>query len=230
MRGVRLHSLPLFLVLCVLVAVVAGACGGGGENFTGSNDGGLHDGTVLGDSRLFGDVASFGDAPAGALVILPANKVVDVTVGQPIPTVPYTANEGGGPVAAAFSIDRGEIGAIDAGTGVFTPTGTTGGVATITATYGSAMATTTVTVFLHYSENGGAGDDAGSTGAGGNGGVGGEGEGGQVGGGTQNTLNGNPVADPGLAFLYPYDKTVWPRGLLSPLLQWQPGTSVASYD
>src|SRR5580704_2334503 len=97
MRGVRLHSLPLFLVLCVLVAVVAGACGGGGENFTGSNDGGLHDGTVLGDSRLFGDVASFGDAPAGALVILPANKVVDVTVGQPIPTVPYTANEAEGP-------------------------------------------------------------------------------------------------------------------------------------
>ena len=24
----------------------------------------------------------------------------------------------------------------------------------------------------------------------------------------------------GLAFLYPYDKTVWPRGLLAPLLQW----------
>ena len=27
----------------------------------------------------------------------------------------------------------------------------------------------------------------------------------------------------GLRWLYPYDQTVWPRGLLAPLLQWQPG-------
>ena len=33
-------------------------------------------------------------------------------------------------------------------------------------------------------------------------------------------LQGTPTADPGLAWLYPYDKTVWPRGLLAPLLQW----------
>ena len=40
---------------------------------------------------------------------------------------------------------------------------------------------------------------------------------------------GAAVADPGLAFLYPYDKTVWPRGILAPLVQWTPGAQ-ADYD
>src|SRR5436305_924911 len=35
-------------------------------------------------------------------------------------------------------------------------------------------------------------------------------------------LNGAVTADPALAFLYPYDKTVFPRGILAPLLQWDP--------
>ena len=39
---------------------------------------------------------------------------------------------------------------------------------------------------------------------------------------TQNVLEGKPEADPGLTWLYPYDKTVWPQGLLPPLLQWKP--------
>jgi hypothetical protein len=37
-------------------------------------------------------------------------------------------------------------------------------------------------------------------------------------------LSGIPTADPTLAFLYPYDQTVWPRGVLAPLLQWSAGT------
>jgi hypothetical protein len=35
------------------------------------------------------------------------------------------------------------------------------------------------------------------------------------------------MPDPGLAWLYPYDKTVWPQGLLAPLLQW---TAPRNYD
>ena len=37
-------------------------------------------------------------------------------------------------------------------------------------------------------------------------------------------LNGTPTADSALTFLYPYDKTVFPRGILPPLLQWTMGT------
>jgi len=35
---------------------------------------------------------------------------------------------------------------------------------------------------------------------------------------------GNPTADANVKILYPYDGTVWPRGLLAPLIQWNPGT------
>jgi hypothetical protein len=38
-------------------------------------------------------------------------------------------------------------------------------------------------------------------------------------------LNGTPVADAAFRFLYPYDGTVWPRGLLSPVIQWNPAAS-----
>lgn len=35
-------------------------------------------------------------------------------------------------------------------------------------------------------------------------------------------LEGAPTANAAMRFLYPYDGTVWPRGLLSPVLQWTP--------
>ena len=41
-------------------------------------------------------------------------------------------------------------------------------------------------------------------------------------------LQRTPTADPARTFLYPYDKTVWPRGLLAPLLQWTQGASDAT--
>jgi hypothetical protein len=230
MRGIRRRSFPLLLLLAVLVAVVIGACGGGDDStFTGGGkDAGGQDGTVgPHDGSLFGDTVSFGETSAGQLLIAPADKIVDVNIGMPLPTVQYTATVGGSPVAASFSIDRGEIGAIGAGTGAFVPTGSVGGKANVSAAYNGKMATTTVTVVLHYAQNGGSGQDAGG-GAGGNGGVGGEGEGGQVDGMGQGVLNGSPMPDAGLAFLYPYDKTVWPRGILAPLLQWQPGAK--TYD
>src|SRR6185437_5634618 len=37
------------------------------------------------------------------------------------------------------------------------------------------------------------------------------------------TLGGAPTADAAVAMLYPYDKTVWPQGLLAPLVQWSTG-------
>ena len=107
------------------------------------------------------DGSLFGDAPSGPLTIDPANKVVDVTYGQPPPTVAYTAKIGAAVVPASFAIDRGEIGSIGAGSGVFTRKGTLGGKATITATYAGQSVSTSVTVFLHMTQNGGTGMDRG---------------------------------------------------------------------
>jgi hypothetical protein len=74
------------------------------------------------------------------------------------------------------------------------------------------------------SQNGGTAAQLGAdAGAGGYGGVGGPGVGGPVDPGTATVLGAAPAGNgsaQGLAWLYPYDGTVWPRGLLAPLLQW----------
>lgn len=169
--------------------------------------------------------------PAGQVIsIQPPDPVLTFTSGQAVPTVTFKAVTASGVVVpASFAIDRGELGAVPAATGVFTPSGAVGGKGTVTATWNGRTAQTSVTVKLVVTENGSTlSPDAGG-GAGGSGGVGGEGPGGAVDAATIATLKSAPVADAGLAWLYPYDKTVWPRGILAPLLQWQPGAAV-DYD
>jgi hypothetical protein len=162
-------------------------------------------------------------SPQGPLVLSPLNQTVTVTYGEQSPTITYKATAGGEPVSASFAIDLGQIATIAASTGVLTPTGKIGGTANVTATSGTLKATTTVTVVVQLTENGGGLPDGGASadaGAGGYGGVGGTGPGGAVSMATETTLQGAPTADPGLGWLYPYDQTVWPQGLLAPLLQW----------
>ena len=230
----RLPRLGLLLVACLGIAAVGGACGtatnsafqrgGSGDASTGASDGS----TRSDGPSLLGDAAE-GDAPTGAMAITPANLKIAVPYGASAPTVTYKATVGGLSVPASFAIDLGQIGVIDAATGVMTPSGKIGGVANVTATFGGQKVMTSLTVTVEMSDNGApAGLDAGG-GAGGNGGVGGAGPGGQVSAGGQAVLTGAPTADAGLAWLYPYDKTVWPQGLLAPLLQWQPG-AVGNYD
>ena len=173
------------------------------------------------------------DPDGQAFAIAPTNPVVTFTSGSPAPTVQFTATTTGGIVVpASFTIDRGEIGGINLSSGLFTATGNVGGKATVTAKWNGKTATTSVTVKLKLSDNGivvaDAGADAGG-GVGGNGGVGGEGPGGAVSALTLAALKSAPAADTGLALLYPYDKTVWPRGVLAPLVQWKPGVQ-GDYD
>jgi hypothetical protein len=224
--------LGLILFSCLVVAALGAACGSSSNRsgFTSGADASLGDGS--GDDgagsggeggMLFGD----GSAPSGSLAITPTNKTITVTYGQQTPTVKYSATIGGQSVPASFSIDLGQIAGVTASTGVLAPTGKLGGVANVTATYQGQKVSTPVTVVVHMVDNGApAGFDAG-TGTGGVGGVGGSGPGAPVTGTIQTVLQGTPVADPSLAWLYPYDKTVWPQGLLAPLLQW---STTQSYD
>jgi hypothetical protein len=166
-----------------------------------------------------------GSVPSGSqLKIMPQNPVVVVTTGQAPPTVQFSATVNGASVTAGWGIDRGEIGAID-GTGVFTTSGNVGGKANITALYGTLKASTSVTVQIINVQSG---DPAyqnppAPVGAGGYGGVGGDGPGAPASSGQQGTLGGTPTADSSVTLLYPYDQTVWPRGMLAPLLQWKSG-------
>lgn len=224
----RSHRLEWILALVLATAGIAGACSSQDEQpLENPGDAGTDgaDSSVVSDA---GDETGFEldatpiDPDAAALAIEPVDKVLDVDVGGAIPTISYVAKASGAPVAVAWGVDRGEIGKIDA-TGLFTPTGALGGKATITATYGSKKATTTVTVRLKMTQNGVvSGGDAG-VGSGGAGGVGGEGPGAPIDITTKATLDDVPTADAKVKWLYPYDKTVWPRGLLAPLLQWDTG-------
>src|SRR5580658_8999552 len=89
--------------------------------------------------------AASGSVANGALSIMPLAPVVNLVTGQPAPTVQFTAYLQGMQTGAAWTLDRGELGAVSA-TGVFTPTGMSAGTGNITAAVAGAIATTTVTV------------------------------------------------------------------------------------
>jgi hypothetical protein len=223
-----------------LYALVAVGLVGVGLVMACGSDGATSD--FVGPNVDSGNTSSSGDPPilggdsapdpnAQAFTIAPADPVVTYTSGQPAPTVQFKAvTSTGVELPASFTIDRGEIGSVALTSGLFTASGTVGGKAKITATRNGKTASTSVTVKLKVTDNGLTGIDAGADGgAGGSGGVGGEGPGGPVNAATVAVLQGAAVVDTGLAFLYPYDKTVWPRGILAPLVQWQPGAQ-ADYD
>src|SRR5215472_12827337 len=221
-------GLSIALVAAAALAAVAAAgagCGSNGGGFTGDGGSG-GDQSGPDGSMLFGDTGTV----AGSITIAPQNPVVDVTISNgAVSTMPitFTAMSGATMVSASWSLDRGELGTLGATSGVFTASGNISGKGNVTATYGMATATTTVTVRLHVTENGAPGGaDAGAQdgGAGGIGGVGGSPLGGPLPQGVVMALQGMatpPASAQELGWLYPYDKTVWPRGILAPLLQWQ---------
>ena len=164
----------------------------------------------------------------------------------PLPTMGFSATLLGVPVAVHWTVDRGDLGTVTVGPSeqtVFTPTGSRGGVVSIIATYNSTIAKRQLLVQLtagpqngvntsSSGEQGQLAPDASAatfgnpllgTAGGGIGGVGGEGLGPTVTDVATKTALTSPTGDGSaqhLAFLYPYDKTLWPRGMLAPLIMW----------
>ncbi|MDB4971063.1 MAG: hypothetical protein JWN44_6752 [Myxococcales bacterium] len=159
---------------------------------------------------------------AGPLSIAPLDQVVIASPGQ-MPTVQYSAMVNGASVAPAWTIDRGEIGNVGVANGLFTAGGAIAGKANVTATLNGQKVSTTITVKFMQTQNGDPGYPAPMPGAGGFGGVGGSGPGPAASNGQTGVLTGAPTADAAVKMLYPYDGTVFPRGLFAPLLQWSPG-------
>lgn len=173
------------------------------------------------------------------LEILPASpQTLDVSLGTQSPTIQFTATVDGSPVNVAWSVDKGNIAVAAQGPTSsvdLIPSGKVGGPVKLTATLGSQKVERDVFVKLSGAQNG---FDAGSpvqlgqvandlpslTAGGGIGGVGGEGLGPAVDDAGLLMTLANPSGDgsgQNLAFLYPYDGTVWPRGLLAPNLMWR---------
>jgi hypothetical protein len=237
-----------YSLLCAVVSPAAiVACGSDqGSSFSEGNGNG--DGGGPSEAGIFSPPGDFGTNDGGEQDSAPPNtdgfdvqpstpQKITVTVGQPVPTVTFTATLNGQPQNVGWSVDRGNAGSIGAGpasSGVFSPSGATGGLVTITAGLNGKTIKRQVFVSIVATQNGAQPTNAaeakqiaasaGDLGLGGGiGGVGGEGLGPAVADNKDTAALAAPTDDGSsqhLKFLYPYDKTVFPRGLLAPLLQW----------
>ena len=190
----------------------------------------------LGVSDLAGaDLAG----PNPALTVEPsALQTIMVPRGTTTPTVKFSAFIGNVPVAVGWSVDRGDVGSVPTGpteTALVSPTGGTGGMLTVRARLGLTTINRQVFVQItNVAQNGANTSDPSEQkqipttpndlkAGGGVGGVGGEGLGGAVTDPATKTALDTPTSNgttEQLKLIYPYDATVWPRGMLAPLLMW----------
>jgi len=244
-----LRTAPSLLLVLASVAAVS-ACGGtpavnnkdqpfdagsnddadataGGGGWKG-NDGGLNVGN--GDAGASDDVG-------GTLSVKAEKTTVTVNVGAALPKVAVSAFLGDVPAQVAWSVDRGDLASISPGVGSETslvPTGNAGGPVTVTAAVGKQQAHAVITVQIEGSQNGANKKIPGQamqiptsvaklTEGGGPGGVGGQGLGVAIADdGVLKALDdpGSDGSDVNLKLVYPYDGTVFPRGVLAPLIAW----------
>ncbi|MFO0685915.1 MAG: hypothetical protein U0234_27900 [Sandaracinus sp.] len=157
---------------------------------TAPRDGGRADGSL--------PDATFVDAPRGdtpsTLTIDPPSPTID-TDGTPQTLQLHALLDGREVTGASWLVDDVVVGTISPG-GLYTARGLVAGVSHVTARYGAYEATTDVTVTVHATQNpGGVAPDV------------------------QTMLRGGGAADGSFRWLYPYDATVFPRGLAAPVLQ-----------
>jgi hypothetical protein len=191
----------LGLGAAVTAGVVFAACGSDYPDGFPNPNPDTDGGGVDGNDPVFPDSSS-GDAQT-ILNITPPNPVL-TTTGSPV-SQQFTALANNTPVSAQWSLDNVSLGVIDAN-GLFTASGLYGGVSNVTAQSNNGLGSTTVTVQLSLSENPGNIDAT-----------------------TQGKLKAGGNADSAFKWLYPYDKTVLPRGLLAPTLQFAGAVPDAVY-
>lgn len=201
----------------------------GGDDAGRSNYPGLFDG---GDNPGLIDASGVMAEDAGVmrtvLVLTPRMGVVELDGASPKPIEFSAMLSNGAPsgVPVRWSTDHRDLGVIDAISGVFKPNGAAG-VVTVTGKAGSLTTSVTITIVVKSKQEGDPDSGGMPAGAGGLGGVGGEGGGSKVTDPALRQALDKPAAkDADLAWLYPYDGTVWPRGLPAPLLQWRHGAHV----
>ncbi len=242
--GVLLKHGSFLLTLCLAVAGAMGGCAGAvrGAPGAGATGDASRDGVDASGGSVFGNGSTSGGGEAGQHEVFDveptALQTISVRLGQTAAAMPYQATLNGSPINAAWTIDRGSLGTIGAGpssSATFTANGAGGGLLNVIAGYNGATVKRQVLILLDAgTQNGpnlaGAGEQSQIattpsqlTTGGGIGGVGGFGLGAPVADmptltALQNQTNDGQAQN--LTVIYPYDKTVFPRGLLAPLVQW----------
>ncbi|HEX4515283.1 MAG TPA: hypothetical protein VH054_17170 [Polyangiaceae bacterium] len=229
----RLPSVAVIVAIVTAASIpfLSSACGQSpcGSLFCGDPDAGSGVDAPLADAPL-----QFPDSgTTQAFEVDPSDQSITVAIGQQTPTIQFSAlDTNKSPLTVAWSTDQAAIGTVTPSNGTqttFVPSGAVGGVVNVNATYQQQTVSRKVLVKLQGSENGGcppsqiATSVAQLTLGGGVGGVGGEGCGVAITDAATQTALASPTNNgsaQSLAFQYPYDKTVFPRGILAPLLQW----------
>ena len=203
----RLSPMYGWLTAFVALVTILVACGSSGKN--GFDDGSSIAGGVGDDG---GGILGTGQKTLTSLSIDPVTAALLVESGGPAPTQQYkaiahyadgsTTEMTAGVTWTASNLQVGNIGS----TGIYTASGTIGGSVKINAAFKGQKASATLTVKLHVLENPAKADPS-----------------------TIAALKGATTKDPTVQWTYPYDGTVFPRGLGSPKLMWNNGVAADTY-
>ena len=223
-------------IVTFLCAIVVAGCGttSSKPGTPDSGGGGVPDATSPYDATVDATTDSGSDAPMFAtdggvtttLIIDPPSATLSITNPASPPTQVFTATlgMGGMTVTPIWSLTDFTVGSID-NAGTFTPGGTIAGTVTVTASYGGLMAQATLQVTVSYGtflpsvtlpdgttipQNSGAISVANQT-------------------ALQGPAGPEPDGGAPTTIIYPYDQTVFPKGLLAPVAQFSPGV-VAPVD
>ena len=197
------------LAAFVAISTILAACGSGsakngfGDPTAGSDGGAGDGGGILGTG---------GQRTVDSLTVDPPTAALVVENGGAAQTTQFkatahyadgaTSELTGGVTWTATNLQVGNVG----GTGLYTTSGTIGGAVTLTATFQGKKANATLAVKLHVLEN-----SANATPA------------------VIAALKGATAPDAAIKWAYPYDGTVFPRGLGSPKLMWNNGAASDVY-
>ncbi len=212
MRGTVAAAVALIVSGCAGLKGPAGQSGGGGNSggyVAPSGNGGA--GTIPifltdGGSSTPPTLSSDGGTHPIAGTITSDSPATITVSGKPTAVhLVLKLADGTTPPNFNWSVDDTAIGAVGSD-GVFTPNGYVGGVATVTATVGAGTVTTTITVDVDITDDPGTLDPQDMT-----------------------TLTTGGQSDAQFKWLYPYDGTVFPRGLTAPTLQFGGTGTRASY-
>jgi hypothetical protein len=212
----RSHRLLWLGGLAIAAAAMGAACGSGAKSNGKTGGNGASPTTSSGGGSNTGDTGG-GDGGLDitnptltSIAISPSLTTINVTGGatgtQQLQLVgKYSDASTQTLTGAAWTSDQLSVGAIDS-TGLYTANGTLGGAVHVQATYMGLSATATVTVKLTVQENPA-----------------------MAAASVQASLQGASAPDASVVWAYPYDATVWPRGLTAPVLQWNGGAATDVY-
>jgi hypothetical protein len=210
------RNVQILGVLALAGAAALGGCGSSGNGAGGGggdgSDGGLLDGAPVATADAGDSGSLIGNAPTvTAISIAPLQAAITSTNGaavkQPFTVSAQYSDGTTGKLAAGvtWTADSPLVGAID-NLGNYTANGALGAVVHVSATYKALTAKATLTVKLLLQTNASNVPPA-----------------------AQSGLQGASAPDASVVWAYPYDGTVWPRGLIAPILQGNGGAATDDY-